>query len=79
MIQKAISPGRFQININTECQLVFAEATRKYIEAGKDHPGKASTPASCWLPALRPSLTSAKEKIELHLAAQARPEQKRIS
>ena len=40
MIQKAISLGVSKININTECQLVFAEATRKYIEAGKDQQGK---------------------------------------
>ena len=40
MIAKAISLGVSKININTECQLVFAEATRKYIEEGKDLKGK---------------------------------------
>ena len=78
MIQKAISLGVSKININTECQLVFAEATRKYIEAGKDQQARASTPASCWLPALRPSLTSARRRSSCS-AAQARLEQKRIS
>ena len=36
MIKKAISLGVAKINVNTECQLVFADATRKYVEAGKD-------------------------------------------
>ncbi len=44
MIAKAISLGVSKININTECQLVFAEATRKYIEAGKDQQGKGFDP-----------------------------------
>ena len=55
MIKKAISLGVSKINVNTECQLSFADATRKYIEAGKDLEGKALTPASCSLPAPRPS------------------------
>ena len=44
MIQKAISLGVSKINVNTECQLAFAEATRKYIEAGKDLEGKGFDP-----------------------------------
>ena len=44
MITKAISLGVAKINVNTECQLVFAEATRKYIEAGKDQKGKGFDP-----------------------------------
>ena len=40
MIKKAISLGVAKINVNTECQLAFADATRKYIEAGKDLEGK---------------------------------------
>ena len=44
MIKKAISLGVAKINVNTECQLVFAEATRKYIEAGKDQQGKGFDP-----------------------------------
>ena len=44
MIKKAIDLGVAKINVNTECQLVFAEATRKYIEAGKDQEGKGYDP-----------------------------------
>lgn len=44
MVQKAISLGIAKINVNTECQLVFADATRKYIEAGKDKAGKGFDP-----------------------------------
>lgn len=50
MIQKAISLGVAKINVNTECQLVFQEATRKYIEEGKDLQGKGSTPESSSTP-----------------------------
>ena len=45
MIKKAISLGVSKINVNTECQLSFADATRKYIEAGKDLQGKGYDPA----------------------------------
>ncbi len=78
MIAKAISLGVSKININTECQLVFAEATRKYIEAGKDQQGKGFDPASCWLPAQRPSRTSARRRSSCS-AAQARAKQKLVS
>ena len=44
MIKKAISLGVAKINVNTECQLAFQEATRKYIEAGKDLEGKGFDP-----------------------------------
>ena len=44
MIKKAISLGVAKINVNTECQLAFAEATRQYIEAGKDQQGKGFDP-----------------------------------
>ena len=44
MIKKAISLGVSKINVNTECQISFAEATRKYIEAGKDLEGKGFDP-----------------------------------
>lgn len=50
MIQKAISLGVAKINVNTECQLVFAEATRKYIEAGKDLEGKGYDPRKLLAP-----------------------------
>ena len=44
MIKKSIDLGVSKINVNTECQLVFAEETRKYIEAGKDKEGKGYDP-----------------------------------
>ena len=44
MIKKAIDLGVSKINVNTECQLSFADATRKYIEAGKDLEGKGLDP-----------------------------------
>ena len=47
--QKAISLGVAKINVNTECQLAFAAATRKYIEAGKDLEGKDLTRVNFWL------------------------------
>lgn len=47
MIKKAISLGVAKINVNTECQLSFAAATRKYVEEGKDLQGRASTQESC--------------------------------
>ena len=65
MIAKAISLGVIKININTECQLVFAEATRKYIEEGKDQQGKGFDPVSCWLPGVKAIQDKCKEKIEL--------------
>ena len=79
MIAKAISLGVSKININTECQLVFAEATRKYIEEpARISRARASTPASCWLPAQRPSRPSARRRSSCS-AAQARAKQKLVS
>ena len=72
MIAKAISLGVSKININTECQLVFAEATRKYIEEGKDQQGKGFDPAQ------RPSRPSARRRSSCS-AAQARAKQKLVS
>lgn len=65
MIQKAISLGVSKININTECQLVFAEATRKYIEAGKDQQGKGFDPRKLLAPGAKAIEAKCKEKIEL--------------
>ena len=65
MIQKAISLGVSKININTECQLVFAEATRKYIEAGKDQQGKGFDPRKLLAPGCQAIVDKCKEKIEL--------------
>ncbi|MBQ3253731.1 MAG: class II fructose-1,6-bisphosphate aldolase [Acholeplasmatales bacterium] len=50
MIKKAISLGVCKINVNTECQLYFAEATRKYIEAGKDLEKKGFDPRKLLAP-----------------------------
>ena len=53
MIKKAIDLGVAKINVNTECQLSFADATRKYIEAGKDQEGKGYDPRKLLKPGYR--------------------------
>ena len=65
MIKKAISLGVAKINVNTECQLVFAEATRKYIEAGKDLEGKGFDPRKLLAPGFEAIKAKVKEKMEL--------------
>ena len=65
MIAKAISLGVAKINVNTECQLVFAEATRKYIEAGKDLEGKGFDPRKLLAPGFEAIKAKVKEKMEL--------------
>ncbi len=65
MITKAISLGVAKINVNTECQLVFAEATRKYIEAGKDQQGKGFDPRKLLAPGFEAIKAKVKEKMEL--------------
>ena len=65
MIQKAISLGVAKINVNTECQLSFAEATRKYIEAGKDLEGKGFDPRKLLAPGTEAIKVTVKEKMEL--------------
>ena len=65
MIAKAISLGVSKINVNTECQLVFAEATRKYIEAGKDQQGKGFDPRKLLAPGTEAIKDKVKEKMEL--------------
>ena len=65
MIKKAISLGVAKINVNTECQLYFQEATRKYIEAGKDLEGKGFDPRKLLLPGYEGIKTIVKEKMEL--------------
>ena len=65
MIQKAISLGVAKINVNTECQLSFAEATRKYIEAGKDQQGKGYDPRNLLAPGAEAIKATVKEKMEL--------------
>ncbi len=65
MIKKAISLGVAKINVNTECQLVFAEATRKYIEAGKDLEGKGFDPRKLLKPGTDAIKGKVIEKMEL--------------
>ena len=65
MIKKAISLGVSKINVNTECQLAFAEATRKYIEAGKDLEGKGFDPRKLLAPGAEAIKATVKEKMEL--------------
>lgn len=64
-IMKAISLGVAKINVNTECQLTFAEATRKYIEAGKDLEGKGFDPRKLLAPGTEAIKATVKEKMEL--------------
>ncbi len=65
MIKKAISLGVAKINVNTECQLTFAEATRKYIESGKDLQGKGFDPRKLLAPGVDAIKATVKEKMEL--------------
>ncbi|MBU0997592.1 MAG: class II fructose-1,6-bisphosphate aldolase [Firmicutes bacterium] len=64
MVKKAISMGVSKINVNTECQLVFAEATRKYIEAGKDLEGKGFDPRKL----LAPGVEAIKQSVRVKMA-----------
>ena len=64
-IKKAINLGVSKINVNTECQLAFAEATRKYIEEGKDLQGKGYDPRKLLKPGADAIVACVKEKMEL--------------
>ena len=65
MIKKAISLGVAKINVNTECQLSFAAATRKYVEEGKDLTGKGFDPRKLLAPGFEAIKATIKEKMEL--------------
>jgi fructose-bisphosphate aldolase class II len=65
MIKKAITLGVSKINVNTECQLSFADATRKYVEAGKDLEGKGFDPRKLLAPGAEAIKGTVKEKMEL--------------
>ena len=65
MIKRAISLGVSKINVNTECQLAFAAATRKYIEEGKDNQGKGFDPRKLLAPGAEAIKATVKEKMEL--------------
>ena len=64
MVKKAITLGVSKVNVNTECQLAFAEATRKYIEAGKDQEGKGFDPRKLLAPGFEAIKATVKEKME---------------
>ena len=64
-VKKAINLGVSKINVNTECQLAFAEATRKYIEEGKDLQGKGYDPRKLLKPGAEAIVACVKEKMEL--------------
>ena len=61
----SISLGVSKINVNTECQLAFAAATRKYIEEGKDLQGKGFDPRKVLAPGFEAIKATVKEKMEL--------------
>ena len=65
MIKKAISLGVSKINVNTECQLAFAAAVRKYVEEGKDLQGKGFDPRKLLAPGVEAIKATVKEKMEL--------------
>ena len=64
-VKKAISLGVAKVNVNTECQLSFAEATRKYIEAGKEQQGKGFDPRKLLAPGAEAIKATVKEKMEM--------------
>ena len=66
MIKKAIDLGVSKINVNTECQLAFAAATRKYVEEGKDLSGKGFDPRKLLAPGVEAIKATVKEKMELY-------------
>ena len=65
MIKKAISLGVSKINVNTECQLAFAAATREYVEAGKDLEGKGFDPRKLLAPGTAAIKATVREKMQL--------------
>jgi fructose-bisphosphate aldolase class II len=65
MVRKAIDLGVSKVNVNTECQLAFAAATRKYIEEGKDKSGKGFDPRKLLAPGVEAIKATVKEKMEL--------------
>ena len=65
MVKKAITLGVAKVNVNTECQLAFQEATRKYIEEGKDLQGKGFDPRKLLAPGAEAIKATVKEKMEL--------------
>lgn len=65
MIEKAISLGVAKLNVNTECQLAFAAAVRKYVEEGRDLQGKGFDPRKLLAPGVEAIKATVTEKMEL--------------
>ena len=65
MVKKAITLGVSKVNVNTECQIAFAEATRKYIEEGKDLVGKGFDPRKLLAPGYEAIKETVRSKMEL--------------
>ena len=65
MVKKAITLGVSKVNVNTECQLAFSAAVRKYIEEGKDLQGKGFDPRKLLAPGVEAIKETVKEKMEL--------------
>jgi len=65
MVKKCIDLGVAKVNVNTECQLSFAKATREYIEAGKDLVGKGFDPRKIMAPGIEAIKATVKEKMEI--------------
>ncbi|MBQ8081135.1 MAG: class II fructose-1,6-bisphosphate aldolase [Clostridia bacterium] len=65
MVRKAITLGVSKVNVNTECQIAFTEATRKFIEEGKDREGRGFTPRALLAPGLEATKAKCIEKMEL--------------
>ena len=78
-VQKAITLGVSKVNVNTECQLVFAEATRKYIEAGKDQEGKGYDPRKLLKPGADAITALCKEMMENFFGSAGKAEYRRFS
>ncbi len=65
MVKKAIDLGVAKINVNTECQIAFTAAVRKYIEEGKDLEGKGFDPRKVLKPGVEGIKSVVREKIQL--------------
>lgn len=65
MVRKAITLGVSKVNVNTECQIAFTEATRKFIEEGKDRQGRGFTPRALLAPGLEATKAKCIEKMQL--------------
>ena len=65
MVRKAITLGVSKVNVNTECQIAFTEATRKFIEEGKDRVGRGFTPRALLAPGLEATKAKCIEKMQL--------------